>query len=62
MEKYWWMFKCFFGFGSIKDGSICWFSKRYFDVHDYFESKGGDGAPKHFYDYTCNNCGSKFSI
>lgn len=40
----------------------CWFSRKFFDIHDYKESKGGDGTPMHFYTYTCWNCGKKFTI
>jgi len=54
--------KCLFGFGSVEDGSICWFSKKFFDVHDYHKWKGGDGTPSHFYQYTCWKCGKRFSI
>lgn len=62
MVKLYWLIKCFFGFGSIKDGSTCWFSKKFFDVHDYIKTKGGDGIPTHFYKYTCPKCKTKFSI
>ena len=41
---------------------ICWFSKRFWDVHDYPVNKGGDGAPNHFHEYECHNCGKKFTI
>lgn len=41
---------------------VCWFSARYFDIHDYKESWGGDGTPSHFYTYTCWNCGKEFTI
>lgn len=54
--------KCLFGFGSIEDGSICRFSKRWFGVHDYPVHKGGDGYPKHFYEYVCPKCGKAFGI
>lgn len=40
----------------------CWFSRRFFDVHDYKKSKGGDGVPSHFYTYKCWKCGKEFRI
>ena len=52
--------KVWLGFGSLED--ICWFSRKYWDKHDYHKSKGGDGTPSHFYEYTCTNCGKKFFI
>lgn len=54
--------KCILGFGSIKDRSICWFSDKFFDIHDYFECKGGDGTPSHFYFYKCPACSKRFTI
>lgn len=62
MKKVWWWIKCALGAGSIYDGSICWFSKKFYDVHDYHKRKGGDGLPSHFYDYKCSNCGKLFII
>lgn len=41
---------------------ICWFSSKYFDIHDYPKELGGDGCPTHFYTYNCYNCNRKFSI
>jgi hypothetical protein len=41
---------------------VCWFSARFWDIHDYFVHAGGDGTPSHFYDYHCWNCGKKFNI
>lgn len=61
-QKLWWIIKGFLGFSSVHDGSTCWFSYNYFDVHDYPESKGGDGTPSHFYTYTCPRCNTPFSI
>ena len=61
-RKAWWFFKCSFGFGSVKDTSICWFSSNYYDVHDYHKDSGGDGFPAHFYEYECTKCGKKFTI
>jgi hypothetical protein len=52
--------KCFFGFASIDD--CCWFSEKYWDIHDYRVNRGGDGHPSHFHEYTCHNCGKKFII
>ena len=54
--------KCVSGFGTIKDNSICWFSKKFWNIHDYKEHKGGDGLPSHFYVYTCPNCHKLFTI
>ena len=41
---------------------VCWFSAKFWDIHDYLEQCGGDGTPSHFYDYHCWNCGKKFNI
>lgn len=41
---------------------ICWFSRKFFDIHDYHRSWGGDDTPTHFYTYTCWNCGKQFEI
>lgn len=46
----------------IPIGFRCWFSKKFWDIHDYPKRKGGDGEPRHFYTYTCWNCGHKYSI
>jgi hypothetical protein len=62
MKKAWWAIKCLFGFGHVKDGSICWFSDKFFDVHDYHSSKGGDGIPSHFHVYRCSKCFKVFEI
>lgn len=40
----------------------CWFSGRFFDIHDYHFHKGGDDVPSHFREYTCWMCGKKFTI
>lgn len=40
----------------------CWFSRKFWGIHDYPENKGGDGHPSHFYEYACWNCGRKFGI
>lgn len=54
--------KVFLGFGSIRDGSICRFSKGFVDFHDYPVSKGGDGIyPSPGFLYTCPRCGKRFS-
>ncbi len=64
MIKVWWFIKCLFGFGSVKDGSICWFDSftDICSVHDYQKEKGGDDVPSHFYTYECHKCGKKFEI
>jgi hypothetical protein len=41
---------------------ICWFSKKFYDIHDYHKRLGGDDIPTHFHEYTCWNCGKKFYI
>lgn len=41
---------------------VCWFSRRFWDIHDYFVHAGGDGSPSHFYTYTCWHCGKRFGI
>jgi hypothetical protein len=50
------------GFHNTEDGSTCEVSRVWWDVHDYFEHKGGDGYPSHFFHYDCTNCGTEFSI
>lgn len=40
----------------------CWFSRHFWDIHDYPVRKGGDGIPSHFYTYKCWNCGKEFGI
>lgn len=62
MIKIFWFLKCVFGYGSVNDGSICWFSDVFFDVHDYHTHRGGDGCPSHFYKYSCHKCGKNFEI
>ena len=54
--KLYWRVLC----GDIK--AVCEFSKKYYDVHDYFKETGGDGDPCHFKTYTCWNCERKFTI
>jgi hypothetical protein len=54
--------RAIFGIHNIKDGTTCEISSKLWDVHDFYESKGGDGYPAHFMEYTCPNCGKKFSI
>jgi len=54
--------KCLFGRHNINDGTTCEISRLFWDVHDYKITKGGDGEPKHFYDYTCPSCGKVFGI
>lgn len=57
-----WFIKCLIGFGSVNDGSICWFSKNFYEVHDYPCKKGGDGSPLHFVTERCSKCGKEFEI
>lgn len=54
--------RCVLGFGNISDGSICWFSNNFYNVHDYKESKGGNGYPDHFHPHYCSKCGKEFKI
>jgi hypothetical protein len=58
----WAIIRCLFGFGNIEDDSICWFSTRFFNVHDYHTHKGGDGTPSHFHTYVCPKCDKHFTI
>ena len=60
--KLWIIIKNVLGFATVYDGAICWFSKEFWDTHDYYKSKGGDGYPSHFYTYRCHVCGEKFII
>ena len=62
LKYLWWIIKCFTGFGNVEDGSICWFSKKFYDVHDYPIHKGGSGVPDHNYNYQCRECGKEFRI
>ena len=41
---------------TIHKGELCEFSKRYWDIHDYPLSKGGDGISDHFKIYKCPYC------
>lgn len=41
---------------------ICWFSRRFHDIHDYKKNLGGDGIPTHWHTYKCWNCGKEFEI
>ena len=41
---------------------VCWWSGRFFDIHDYHLDCGGDGIPTHWYTYKCWNCGKRFGI
>ena len=65
MIKIWWFIKVIAGFGSVADGSICWYDSVFSGIpwaHDYTVRKGGDGHPCHFHTYTCHKCGKKFGI
>ena len=57
-----WFLKCLLGFGNVSDGSICWFSHYFWDLHDFYKHQGGDGYPSHFHEYKCYKCGKKFTI
>jgi len=54
--------KCILGFATIENNDICWFSEKFWDIHDYPKNKGGDGYPYHFYTYTCPKCKKEFEI
>jgi hypothetical protein len=41
---------------------VCWFSRHFWDIHDYLEHAGGDGTPSHMYTSHCWNCGKEFTI
>lgn len=41
---------------------VCWFSRKFYDIHDYPVRSGGDGTPSHFWEYECWNCHKKFGI
>ncbi len=60
MRYLWWTILCALGLGGTP--AVCWFSLRFFNVHDYPARKGGDGQPTHFYTYHCTRCGSDFII
>ena len=63
MKKLLLFIRCFFGFGSINDGSICEASKLTFiDFHDYHVGSGGDGVVNHFRTYICPKCLKDFKI
>ncbi len=61
IKKILWFIGAILGIGSIETNT-CWFSKHFWNVHDYHKHKGGDGYPYHFYEYTCLKCGQKFEI
>lgn len=61
----WWRIKVALGFGSVRDGSICWRAPQvpsWRDPHDYIKSKGGDGYPCHMHTYRCWRCDREFTI
>lgn len=39
----------------------CWFSKRFWDIHDYPDGKEYK-QPIHWIEYECERCGKKFYI
>ena len=41
---------------------VCWFSRHFWDIHDYPHAWGGSGYPWHFHVYRCWHCGREFSI
>lgn len=54
--------KGLFGFHCVEEGTTCLFSKKFWDVHDYYKVLGGDGVPKSMYTYKCWGCGKEFEI
>jgi hypothetical protein len=48
------------GGGEVK--FVCWFSKWFWDIHDYYKNCGGDGVASHFHKYECRWCGKEFEI
>jgi len=58
--KLWWRFLT--NQLTVDDGSLCEFSRRYFDQHDYHKGCGGDGYPCHLHLYHCSRCGRQFRI
>lgn len=57
-----WFIKCALGLGTVEDGSICWFSAKFWDVHGYRRAQGGDGWASHFYNYHCWRCKKEYFI
>lgn len=47
---------------TIRDGSLCKFSKRFFDVHYYKVHQGGNGLKMINFVYTCPYCKKEFTI
>jgi hypothetical protein len=47
---------------SIWRGSTCWFSKWFWDIHDYPVNKGGNGSPLVDTTHTCPRCGKVFTF
>jgi len=41
---------------------VCWFSRKFFDIHYYPRQWGGDGLLSHCHTYRCWNCGKEFGI
>ena len=61
-KSIWLLMKYFFTLGNLSIPDICDFSKRFWDIHDYPEEKGGTGYPDHFHLYVCWHCGKEFYI
>lgn len=60
--KLWYIFLVTFHMATVENGATCWFSKTFWDVHDFYVDCGGDGWPSHFYEYKCWKCGKEFII
>jgi len=45
---------------TVKDGSLCKFSRRFFDIHDVEPRKGGDGIDLPGKIHHCPYCGKSF--
>ena len=62
LNRIWWTIKGIFGFHTIGDGSTCWFSLRFWDVHSWQKEKGGTGDCNSFRYYECEKCKSGYVI
>lgn len=50
----------FLAYFRLSNAAICEMSRGNADYHDYPD--GTVKEPMHFYDYTCERCGKRFSI
>ena len=47
---------------TIKDGSLCEFSKRFWDIHGSKIKQPIDQLPEHYRTYECPYCKKQFTI